>query len=84
MIVEIALPLEESLDYYLKKIEVVNGINFFTCETHDIYYTDNDLNGMSEEEMKNSCVRFRYVEGIINIMCFTCKKINSINYFNLL
>lgn len=64
MRVEIALPLKKSLDYYLKKIEEVNGINFFICETHDVYYTDKDLNGMSEEEMKNSCVRFRYVEAI--------------------
>ena len=28
MRVEIALPLKKSLDYYLKKIEEVNGINF--------------------------------------------------------
>lgn len=67
MIVEIALPLEKNLDYYLKKIEAVNGINFFTCETHDIYYTNKDLNGMSEEKMKNYCIRFRYVEGISGI-----------------
>lgn len=64
MIIEIALPLVEDLDYYLKKIEAVNGISFFVCKTHDIYYTDRDLNGMSEEEMKKSCVRFRCVEGI--------------------
>ena len=64
MIVEIALRLNKSLEYYLEKLEEVNGVNVFTCETHDIYYTNEDLNGMSEEEMKKSCVRFRHVEGI--------------------
>lgn len=67
MIVEIALRLNKSLEYYLEKLEEVNGVNVFTCETHDIYYTNEDLNGMSEEEMKKSCVRFRYVEGISGI-----------------
>lgn len=67
MIVEIALRLNKSLEYYLEKLEEVNGVNVFTCETHDIYYTNEDLNGMSEEEMKKSCVRFRYVEGICGI-----------------
>lgn len=64
MIVEVALLLKKDLMYYIKKLEMVNAINVYTCETHDVYYTNKDLAGMPEIEMKNACVRFRVVEGI--------------------
>lgn len=31
----------------------------FSVITHDIYYTKNNLDGMSEYEMKNACIRLR-------------------------
>lgn len=59
MIVEVGFKLKESLEYYdniLKEHELINDFNVIT---HDIYYTNKDLNGLSENEMKNSCIRLR-------------------------
>lgn len=57
--VEIAFKLIHSLDYY-DKILISNGLkNVFNVKTHDIYYTNKNLDNLSEEEMKNSCIRLR-------------------------
>lgn len=59
LVVELGLKLDKDFDYYdvmlinhgLKRIKV--------SITSDIYYTNKDLNNLSENEMKNACVRFR-------------------------
>jgi hypothetical protein len=60
---ELAFILDKNINYYVDLLKKVNAINVFCCETHDIYYTDKVLDGMIEEEMKKSCVRFRVVNG---------------------
>ncbi len=39
-------------------------MNRFNCKTHDIYWTNKDLNGFTENKMKNSCIQLRITEGI--------------------
>ena len=59
IVVEVGIKLDKDYKYYddmlinhgLKKVKAVL--------TKDVYYTNKDLNGMSENEMKNACVRFR-------------------------
>lgn len=59
IIVEVAFKLEKNLDYY-EKILMKSGLSkIFSVITHDIYYTKNNLDGMSEYEMKNACIRLR-------------------------
>lgn len=51
--------MEKNLDYY-EKILMKSGLSkIFSVITHDIYYTKNNLDGMSEYEMKNACIRLR-------------------------
>lgn len=58
IIVEVAFKLEKKLDYY-EKILMKSGLSkIFSVITHDIYYTKNNLDGMSEYEMKNACIRW--------------------------
>ena len=63
MMLELAFILDKNINYYVDLLKKVNAVNVFCCETHDIYYTAKVLDGMSEEEMKKSCVRFRVVTG---------------------
>ena len=61
LIVEVGFKLDKPLEYY-DKILKMNGLaNDFNCETHDIYYTKYDLNGLTENEMKQQCIRLRNV-----------------------
>lgn len=57
--VEVGLVLPESLDYYDNLLKEHGFKNSFNCETHDLYYTDQKLDGLTEFQMKNMCVRFR-------------------------
>lgn len=48
----------------------------FACVTHDLYYTkETNFDGMTENEIKNSCVRIRKLESMIGK--------NSLEYFYL-
>lgn len=61
LIVEVGFKLDKNLEYY-DKILKSNGLeNNFNCETRDIYYTKYDLNGLTESEMKEKCIRLRNV-----------------------
>ncbi len=64
VVVEIGIKLKENLVYYQDILAKAGAVNRFNCETHDIYYTSSDLNGLSENQMKKSCVRYRMVRGI--------------------
>lgn len=64
MILEVGFKLDKSLIYYHDML-VKNGLSLdFSCITHDIYYTNKNLDGLTENEMKNNCVRLRYCDGI--------------------
>ncbi len=63
-IVEVGFKLNHDISYYKEILENNNAINRFNCKTHDIYWTNKDLNGLTENEMKNSCIRLRITEGI--------------------
>ena len=63
VIVEVGFKLEQNQDFYEKILKNNNSINRFNCETHDIYWTNKSLDGMSENQMKNACVRLRMTRG---------------------
>lgn len=60
-VVEVGIKLEEDLSYYDKILRNSGLKNEFSCETHDIYYTNKNLDNLSENEIKNSCIRIRSV-----------------------
>lgn len=61
IIVEVGILLEKNFEYYDNLLKS-NGLeNDFNCITHDIYYTNQDLDGLSENQMKNKCIRLRNV-----------------------
>lgn len=62
-VVEIGIKLDKSLEYYHNILIEHGAINVYNCETRDIYWSNKKLDGMSENEIKRSCVRFRYSKG---------------------
>ena len=61
LIVEVGFKLDKNLEYYDRVLKM-NGLeNVFNCETYDIYYTKDNLNGLTENEMKQKCIRLRKV-----------------------
>ncbi len=63
LVVEVGLKLNKNIDYYKDILIKHNAINRFNCKTHDIYWTNKNLDNMTENEMKNSCIRLRITEG---------------------
>ena len=61
LVVEVGFKLDKDYSfYYYDKLLKDNGlINDYNIVTHDIYYSNQDLNGMSENEMKCACIRLR-------------------------
>ncbi len=58
-IVEVGIKLNKDFNYYDILLRT-NGLkNDFNVKTHDIYYTNKTLDGLSENEMKNACIRLR-------------------------
>ncbi len=65
LVVEVGMPLDKSLIFYHDML-INKGLNLqFACVTHDLYYTKEKLDGLSENQMKQACVRLRNLEGII-------------------
>lgn len=60
MVVEIGIKLDKSLDYYHDLLLSHGAKNVWNITTHDIYWSDKNFDGMSENEIKRSCIRFRY------------------------
>ena len=56
LIVEIGIKLNNDLEYYDKLLKSKGLECVFQTVTHDIYYTNKSLDGMSENEMKNACI----------------------------
>ena len=64
LVLEVGFKLDKSLIHYHDML-IRNGLTLdFSCITHDIYYTDKSLDGLTENQMKNSCIRLRYCDGI--------------------
>ena len=64
LVVEVGMKLEKDLIYY-HDILIKNGLKLdFCCITHDIYYSKNNLDGLTENQMKKSCIRLRFCDGI--------------------
>ena len=59
LVVEVGLKLDKDLKYYDSILKKHGLINDFQVLTHDIYYTNIDLDGLSEYEIKNDCIRLR-------------------------
>lgn len=63
LVVEVGIKLDKSFEHYDKLLKNNGLVNDFIVTTHDLYYTDKDLGGMTENEMKNSCIRLRSCDG---------------------
>lgn len=64
LVLEVGMKLNKSLSYYHDML-IRNGLRLdFSSITHDLYYTKEDLNGLTENQMKNACIRIRYCDGI--------------------
>lgn len=64
LVLEVGMKLDKNLIYY-HELLIRNGLKLeFSCITHDIYYTKNNLEGLTENEMKKSCIRLRFCNGI--------------------
>lgn len=59
LIVEVGIKLDKDFEYYDNLLKNNGLVNDFEVTTHDIYYTDKNLDGLSENEMKNACIRLR-------------------------
>lgn len=73
IVLEVGLRLDQEQKYYERILKKHNAVNRFDCETHDIYWTNKNLDGLTENEMKKACVRLRMTRSIGG------KDINTIN-----
>lgn len=58
-IVEVGIKLDRDFEYYDALLRSKVLVNDYKVRTHDIYYTNQDLNELSENQMKNACIRLR-------------------------
>ena len=58
-IVEVGIKLSNNFNYYHNLLKNNGLYNDFNVKTHDIYYTNKNLDNLSENEMKKSCIRLR-------------------------
>ena len=67
LVLEVGMKLDKDLIYYHELLGE-HGLNLvFSIHTHDVYYSkDDNFDGMSENQIKNACIRLRY-----------CQKLNS-------
>lgn len=63
LVVEVGIKLDKELDYYDSILKSNGLINDFKVITHDIYYTNKNLDGLLENEMKCACIRLRSCNG---------------------
>jgi len=59
MLVEVGFKLNKPLDYYEELLKANSCENTWNNEIHDTYYTKENLDGMTENGMKNACIRLR-------------------------
>ena len=64
LVVELGLYLDKPYIYYENLLKEHGLKCVFECETHDMYYTNNDFSNidkMTEKEIKDACIRVRRV-----------------------
>jgi len=67
LVLEIGMKLDKNLIFYHDMLNEKGLKLIFSIYTHDIYYAKEcNFDGMSENEIKNACVRIRY-----------CQKLNA-------
>ena len=67
LVVEVGMELDKHLIYY-HDVLVSHGLTLsFACIARDIYYTKKNLDGLSENQMKNACIRLRRVNKDKNV-----------------
>jgi len=60
LIVEVGMKLNKNLNYYKSMLKRRGLQQVFKCKTHDIYFTkEKSFDGLSENQIKNSCIRIR-------------------------
>ena len=60
LIVEVGMKLKRRLWYYKRLLKKHGLKQVFKCITHDVYYTkEKSFDGLTENQIKNSCVRIR-------------------------
>lgn len=64
LVVEVGMKLDKDLSYYQNMLTKKGLTLLFSCITRDVYLTKENLDGMTENQMKNACKRFRYVSAI--------------------
>lgn len=60
LVLEVGMKLDKNLIYYHDLLTSKGLKLVFSCLTRDVYYTNKNLDGLTENEMKNSCTRLRY------------------------
>ncbi len=66
-VVEIGMLLTEEPEIYEKILENAGAVNMYSCETHDLYWTNKkyaELEKMTENEIKKVCIRLRLCSGV--------------------
>ena len=59
LILEVGIKLDKDVNYYDELLRN-NGFNrIFETKIHDLYYTNQNLDGLTENEMKTACIRIR-------------------------
>ena len=59
-IVEVGMKLDKDFRFYDKMLKEHGLRQVFACTTHDVYYTkEKTFDGLTENQIKNSCVRIR-------------------------
>ncbi len=65
MVVEVGMKLDKSFKFYDKMLRQHGLKHVFSCTTHDVYYTKQKaFDGMTENQIKNACVRIRNPKSI--------------------
>lgn len=75
VVVEVGFKLNRNIKYYEDILSLHNAINRFNCKTHDIYWTNKNLDNMTENEMKNSCIRLRITEAFGELIFLVYQKL---------
>ncbi len=59
-IVEVGMLLKHDMEYYHKML-LKHGLSLvYACATRDMYYTKQNLDGLTENQMKKACIRLRF------------------------
>lgn len=63
LVLEVGMELDRNIEYYHQLLTKKGLSILFSCRTHDVYYAkNNNFDGLTENAIKNSCQRIRYVE----------------------